>query len=177
MNSSKLGSPVVEDRPLDEQAIEQALIEAKVKEEAELRAKAEAEAKAAYDASILIAKSEASALTSQTAPIISNEVSKARNKSPWLRAEVSNSKARIESAIKELESIPDANERASRKASIDNELKTLKDWQTSYPVNKEALRKADVRSALTFGYSKEDAEAWADDHEFLAKREASKGVL
>lgn len=137
---------------------------------AEDLAKAQAEAKATYDASIIVAKSEASTLSTSTAPVILAEVQKAQLKAPWLRAEVSNSKLRIETAIKEIQAIPDASERAARKASIENEIKTLKDWQIAYTPDPVAVRNAHIKYYRSIGKSLTKAQALSDS--LIAKQGA-----
>jgi hypothetical protein len=150
-----------------------ALAEAAEKARREAEALAQKEAEEAWNKykaeQLVLAEAKASALTASTAPVILAEVNKAKAKAAWLRAEVSNSKKRAEDNIAKLANTIDPDERVQLDAAITNELKTLQDWQINKPVNLEALRKANIRYGLGRGWSRADAEAWADDHNYEPK--------
>jgi len=123
--------------------------------EAAERAKQEAEAAEqkeredawnAYKAEQLaLASAKAATLTASTAPVILAEVNKAKAKPAWLRAEVSNSKKRIEDNIAQLAQTIDPDERARQEAEITNELKTLNGWQTPRPVDPKRVLEVKIR--------------------------------
>jgi hypothetical protein len=119
----------------------------KAKQEAEALAQKEAEdAWNAYkDEQLSLATAKAASLTASTAPVILAEVNKAKAKEPWLRAEVSNSKKRIEDNIATLASTIDPDERARQEAEITNELKTLNGWQTPRPVDPKRVLEVKIR--------------------------------
>lgn len=114
------------------------------------------------DEQLVIANAKASSLTASTAPVISAEVVKAQAKAPWLRAEVSNSKKRIEDNIAQVAQTIDPDERVKLDEAITNELKTLQDWQTAKPVDPVKVRDAHIKTFRSRGKTIKQAEALAD---------------
>jgi len=128
-----------------------ALAEAAEKARREAEALAQKEAEEAWNKykaeQLSIATTKAAALTASTAPVILAEVNKANAKPAWLRAEVSNSKKRIEDNIKLLEGTIEPDERKNIQEAIANELDTLDGWLHIRPKDptENALRIANFR--------------------------------
>ena len=126
-----------------------ALAEAAEKAKQEAEALAQKEAEDAWnkykDEQLSLATAKAASLTASTAPVILAEVQKAQSKAAWLRAEVSNSKKRIEDNIATLASTIDPDERASIEGEVANEMRTLDGWQTPRPVDPKRVLEVKIR--------------------------------
>lgn len=88
---------------------------------------------------LLLAKAHADALRLDSAPRILAAIEQARDAQPFIRAEVSNAKKRIEDAEAEMEHEPDAERREELVKGVYQELDSLDGWVHPRPVDPERI--------------------------------------